>query len=171
MGQFLNKGFWAVAVLTVALLSGGGCSTSGCLENQNSLPLAGFYSSATGSGITVDSLQVGGVGAPHDSLLLASGGASSLYLPFRSTTDATSFYFRYTQKIFEEYGITDTITFRYTSMPYFASEECGAMYRYRITEVTTTTNLIDSVGITDSLITNLDIERIKIYFRTASPEE
>lgn len=171
MGKFLNdRGLGAVGALVgVVILSGlaGGCSTSGCLENQNSLPLAGFYSSSTGNSISLDSLEIGGVGAPNDSLLLASGSASTLYMPFRSQSPRTSFYFRYTQKVFVEYGVTDTVTFSYDALPYFASEECGAMYQYRITGVTTTTNLIDSVGITDSLITNLDIERIKIYFRTA----
>ncbi len=45
------------------------------------------------------------------------------------------------------------------------------MYRYYITEMTHTTHLIDSVAITDSLVTNLDVERIKIFFRTANPDE
>ena len=31
------------------------CNSSGCLDNGSALPLARFYSSATGDGITVDS--------------------------------------------------------------------------------------------------------------------
>ncbi len=41
------------------------------------------------------------------------------------------------------------------------------MYYYRINRCTTTYNLIDSVVVADSLITNVDMVRIKIYFRTA----
>lgn len=166
----MRKGAALLLAIVITSVIFGGCSTSGCLENQNSLPLAGFYSSQTGTEISIDSVQIGGVGAPNDSLLLKSGSASTLYMPFRSRSEVTSFYFRYTQKLLMEYGIEDTVTFHYKSIPYFASEECGAMYQYRITKVTTTNNLIDSVGVTDSLITNLDIERIKIYFRTATPE-
>ena len=45
------------------------------------------------------------------------------------------------------------------------------MYHYRITAYTYTTHLIDSVAVTDSLITNIDRETIQIYFRTAEPSE
>ena len=45
------------------------------------------------------------------------------------------------------------------------------MYNYRITRCTTTYNLIDSVVVADSLITNTDRLRIKIYFRTAQAPE
>lgn len=62
------------------------CSNVGCTENQNSVPLAGFYSMQTGEKIAPDSLAVGGVDAPNDTLLLGPGSrVSSLYLPFRST--------------------------------------------------------------------------------------
>lgn len=40
------------------------------------------------------------------------------------------------------------------------------MYRYSIEKLNYTTHLIDSVGLVDSLITNADIETIRIYFRT-----
>ncbi len=39
------------------------------------------------------------------------------------------------------------------------------MYRYMILAVDHTSLFIDSVGIIDSLITNTDMERIKIYLR------
>ena len=46
------------------------------------------------------------------------------------------------------------------------------MFFYRITKVDYTTNLIDSVVVTDSLINNLNIKRILIYFRTGqNPDE
>ena len=40
------------------------------------------------------------------------------------------------------------------------------MYRYTITRLSYTQHLIDSVAVTDSLVTNTDIKRLKIYFRT-----
>ena len=52
----------------------------------------------------------------------------------------------------------------------FASAECGAMYRYHVRSFTYTTHMIDSVKMTDSLITNNDAEQIQIFFRTAEEE-
>lgn len=148
------------------------CSNVGCTENQNSLPLAGFYSMSTGHAIIPDSITVGGVDAPSDTLLLTLGSrVSSLYLPFRSTRPSTSFYIRYCQKALDRPELNDTLTFDYDAVPYFASEDCGAMYHYRVTAYTYTRHLIDSVGMTDSLITNVDRETIRIYFRTAEPAE
>lgn len=148
-----------------------GCNSSGCINNQNSIPLAGFYSFTSLTGISVPNLTVGGVGAPGDSLILNNSSASSVYLPFRSQQPETSFFFHYNQEGINDDAFNDTLTFTYSSIPYFASEECGAMFRYIITSYTYTKHLIDSVGLVDSVITNVDRERIRIYFRTATEEE
>lgn len=169
----IPSGILSLCMASVAVLLSvmGGCSTDGCLNNQNSLPLAGFYSSSTGLPISIDSVDIGGVGAPHDSLLHSTGTpAGEIYLPFRSASNLTSFYFHYTQSNISSDEFNDTVTFRYDSEPFFASEECGAMYRFRITDVTYTRHLIDSVGITDSLVTNVDLQRIKIFLRTSSDD-
>lgn len=148
------------------------CSNVGCTENRNSLPLAGFYSSSTGKSITVDSIEIGGVGAPSDSLLLDAGTkVSMLYLPFRAVSPQTVFYVRYKSAALDFPWLVDTLKFDYEAKPFFASEDCGAMYHYLITNFTFTTHLIDSVTVTDSLITNVDRETIRIYFRTAEPDD
>lgn len=152
----------------------GGCSVIGCTENQNSIPLAGFYSSADGKAISVDSLAIGGMDAPDDSLLVRpSSRASQVYLPLRANRSQTAFYIKYMQKAFAARDIEDVIIIDYESKPWFASEDCGAMYVYRITSLENTTNLIDSVTITvaDSTVTNVEREYLRIYFRTASPEQ
>lgn len=150
----------------------GGCNSSGCIENQSSVPLAGFYSGATMKGVAVDSISIGGVGAPNDSMIVANGqGISQVYLPFRSRDSKTSFFIHYEQEALNYDVLNDTLTFEYSSIPYFVSEECGAMYYYRISRLSYTRHLIDSVGLVDSLINNIDIERIRIYFRMAETEE
>lgn len=157
-----------LAILTVAAT---GCNTSGCLDNQSAIPLAAFYSSDTGEPISVDSIAIGGVGAPADSLLYNGKKAiSQIYLPLRATQQTTSFRFTYLQAHLAEIGLTDEITLDYTSQARFISEECGAMYDYRITRCDYTTVLIDSVAVVDSLITNIDAVRLKIFFRTAEPD-
>ena len=145
------------------------CNSEGCTDNHSALPLMGFYSAVTGEAITLDSIAVGGVGAPGDSLLVAPGQAvQQVYLPFRYGSDATSFFIHYD---YPAQGIAspelnDTITFRYTAEPFFASEDCGAMFRYRISAVEHTHHILESVEITDSVVTNVERERFMLYFRT-----
>lgn len=128
--------------------------------------MAGFYSS-TGNAISVSGLRISGVGAPNDSVVNDTLRAiSTVYLPMRSTATTTAWCIHYKQEGIDDPAFNDTISFGYTSEPYFASEECGAMYYYRINRVSTTTHLIDSVIVTDSLITNVDATRIRIYLRT-----
>ena len=153
-----------------AVLAAAACNTTGCLDNQSALPLAGLFSSATGKPITLNNIEIRGVGAPGDSLLVAKGtSVSEIYLPMRPTMQQTAWRIIYAQEGLE--GIEDVVTFDYDSEPYFASEECGAMYNYRITRCSTTYNLIDSVVVADSLITNVDRLRIKIYFHTSEEPE
>lgn len=153
-----------------AALMLGGCNNSGCTDNQSALPLMGFYDYSTGQTIQLDSIDFGGVGVPGDSLLVHAGQRrNQVYLPFRESASPTKFYIHYDYK---EQGLdsprlNDTLTFHYTAAPYFASSECGAMYTYTITSVEYTRHLIESVVVSDSVITNIERERIQVYFRTA----
>lgn len=159
-------------LLPCLLLLAAGCNSVGCTDNQNSIPLAGFYSMSTKEAIQPDSLAISGVGAPNDSLLLRpSSRAKQVYLPLRSTLDRTQFCISYRQRALDFPELNDTITFVYTSVPYFASEDCGAMYHYRIRSLSYTTHLIDSIGMTDSVVTNIERENIQIYFRTSDNED
>lgn len=167
MGKILRL---TVLVCVLAVLHTA-CNTSGCTENKSSIPLAGFYSYETLAAITVNEISIGGVDAPNDSLLLNNESAGKIYLPFRSTAEETSYFIRYESEKLGGGTLYDVITFNYTSIPYFASEECGAMFRYKINEMYYTNHLIDSIGLVDSLITNEDVEKIHIYFRTASPDD
>lgn len=149
------------------------CSSDECLENKNSLPLAGFYSSeAVPQAISIDSISIYGVGAPGDSILHDSvRGLSETYLPFRIDQDSTVFVIRYLQEPFGSYGIEDTITFRYDILPDFVSAACGAVYDYRMRQISTTHFLIDSVTCPDGTITNLNAQNLRIYFRVAVEDQ
>ena len=162
--------------ITVALglLLSAACSNNGCLSNRSAIPLASLYSSTTGSQITLSNIDVYGVGAPGDSMLVTHGEAvGDIYLPMRSTAQSVSWVIHYTDAALDSPDFNDTITIDYTSTPFFASEECGAMYYYTITRLTHSTHVIDSVVITipDSLVSNLDLETMRIYFRTASADQ
>lgn len=158
---------WAV-IPAIAVITATGCGSGGCLENGSTLPLAGLYSSTTGGAISIDSLEVRGLGAPNDSILLyPTRNTSSIYMPFRADYESVSWVFSIHQAAFNHSEFYDTLTFDYTTIPYFASADCGAMYIYRVNRMNVTHNLIDSVAITDSLFTNVDREQIKIFYRTA----
>lgn len=162
----------ALMLLPASLLLSG-CNNAGCTDNHSALPLMGFYSASSGQSLTLDSIDFGGVKAPLDSLLVHSGEKTSkIYLPFRNDQPSTSFFFHYDYKLqgLDLQELNDTITFLYTSTPFFASNECGAMYQYHIDRVEFTRHLIESVVITDSTITNVERERIQVFFRVAEPE-
>jgi hypothetical protein len=165
MGKLLSIVAIASLTLPVAITS---CNTSGCTDLRSATPLATFYSSTTGSTIRLDSLQIAGIGAPGDSILLAPGAsASQVYLPFRATKTETSWCLSYKWKSTDFAALNDTITFSYDPQPWFASADCGAMFRFKINDVRYTTHLIDSVAVLDSLITNVEASQISIYFRTS----
>lgn len=152
----------------VAAIQFAGCNSSGCTENRSAVPLAAFYASSTAAEIQLDSVSIHGVGAPRDSILSAAGVAvSQVYLPMRPTEPSVEWCLSYKWKQFDDPWFNDTITITYDSEPYFASEECGAFYRYRITSLTCTDRLIDSVKVVDPLVTNVDKVYIKIFFRVA----
>lgn len=167
MGKVLKSIIIAIALVFFAVA----CNTSGCLDNGSAIPLAGFYSSTNAQSITVDSLAIVGLHAPGDSAIVRAGAQnSSVYLPMNPTATSTSWVISYKQQSLDYPELNDTVTFRYEALPYFASEECGAMYYYDVTAVDYTCHLIDSVCMTSQLITNADIETIKIYFRTTTAE-
>ncbi len=84
----------------------------------------------------------------------------------RAERTNTSWCLSYRWAALNNPAYNDTMSFDYEVLPYFASNECGAMYRYRITHVDYTRHLVDSVGVVDSLITNINEPDIFIYFRT-----
>lgn len=162
----------SLLIFILALATLAACNSSGCLDNGSALPLAGFYNSSTGAAIGVDSVEIQGIGAPDDSILLKAGGAvNQVYLPMRSSANSTQYVFKYRHDYLDFPEIYDTLTFDYQVVPYFASAECGAMYIYRVEKLSCTDHLIDSVKLVDSIFTNTELERIKIYFRVAQPEE
>ena len=143
------------------------CSSGECMDNKNSMPLAGFYSSEPSpQQISIDSISVYGLDAPEKSLILDSvDNVKEVYLPFRIDGPLTTYIIDYHQKSIEDSRLNDTITFRYEIIPFFMSKECGAIYKYKIEEIATTNHLIDSVTCPLGIIDNVASENLKIYLR------
>lgn len=168
-----KTGAISLLIAISALLGAGGCTTNDCSDNQNSLPLAGFYSSqAVPQAISVDSISVYGLGAPGNAMQLDSASrVSEVYLPFRIDEPTTTYVLSYHQKAISDPRLNDTVTFRYRSEPYFVSIGCGAIYRYVMEGIDYTTHIIDSVTCPEGVITNAAMQNLRIYFRVEESEE
>lgn len=154
-----------LAALMGAALSS--CNTSGCTDNHSALPLLGIYDYNDGASATLDSISFIGVGAPGDSMLVSPGQrVHQIYLPLRVDDRSCSFTIHYDYKLMglDSPRFDDRITLDYVAEPYFASAQCGAMYRYRITSVSHTSHILRDVVISDSIIDNVERERIHLYF-------
>lgn len=172
MGKTLKTALLGTIILTATLAVLTGCNTSGCTDNRSSIPLAEFYSSNTGTSITLDSLEIHGIGAKGDSAVLHVGQAvSQVYLPMRAAQSQTAWCIRYGWARTDHPALNDTVTFIYRSEPWFASDECGAMYRYNIEHVAYTTHILDSVAVLDSMITNIDTAQLRFFFATQEEED
>lgn len=173
IGRNIKKLFGPILMIGLTGGVAGSCSTSECFDNQNSLPLAGFYSSQeVPKAISLDSISILGIGAPGDSILQDSvRSLSEVYLPFRIDQNSTTYQILYLGGILGEMGIFDIIRFEYDIVPMFVSTACGTVYYYKMNSINYTTNIIDSVTCPTGEITNANIENLKIYFRVAEEEE
>lgn len=167
---FFKKISGPVLLIVLTLGLAVGCSTSECYDNQNSLPLAGFYSSEEKPvAISLDSITILGVGAPGDSILQDSvRSLSEVYLPFRIDQNSTTYEIRYLAGLPGIYHMYDLITFNYDIVPMFVSSACGTVYYYKITSIEHSHNFIDSVVCPTGEITNANSENLKIYFRVST---
>lgn len=164
MGKIL---IYLSLIATVLLIVLSSCNTGGCTELRSAIPRAEFYSSTTAQTISIDSLQISGVGAPGDSILYKSSQRlSTIYLPMPAQKESVQWRIAYMQSSLAAYNLADTISMDYDRMPWFAGEECGAMYKYRIKKLDYTRNIIDSVALSDSLVENIEKTNIAIYLRT-----
>lgn len=157
-----------ILILALAAMALYSCSTGECLENQSAIPRAGFYSSSTKKQVSLDSVSIYAVGVPGDSMMVRVGrGVSQVYMPLDMTSDVTRYVLHYDVKELSDERLNDTLTIRYSRVPYFESSECGAMYYYDVFGYGMTTHLVDSVSIITDRFTNVDIETIRIYMRTS----
>ena len=169
MGKLLRQVAILAGLIGAVLTS---CNSSGCLDNRSAIPLAEFYNSETGQSLTLDSLEIRGLGAPGDSVLVSAGTAvSQAYLPMRSSHELIQWCFAYRRHDLDDAANNDTLSIRYASLPYFASNECGVIYQYHISELTHTSHYVDSVAIADSVVTNIDKVYLKVYFKPLPEEE
>lgn len=120
---------------------------------------ASFMNSSTKAAVS-QNVTVWGVGQEYlwvkDSLL------QKILLPL-SSNDTTSFAISFDSKI-------DTITFIHQTMQKYASMESGFYFEYKLQSIDYTNNRIDSILITDSLVTKKWNENIKLYLTPSATD-
>lgn len=119
-----------------------------------SLLKATFLNSSTKKAIS-PIVTVWGIGL--DSLWVKDSLLQEIILPL-STNDTTNYLISFDSRI-------DTITFFHETTQKYASMESGFYYEYKLRSIDYTHNQIDSIQITDSLITKKWHENIKLYIR------
>lgn len=97
------------------------------------------------------------IGEGIDSLLYNESSISEILFPL-SINDTTIFLVSFD-------SVEDTITFFHQTAQEYASMETGFYYEYKLDSIYSTQNRIDSIAITDSLVTKNWHENIKIYLR------
>lgn len=146
----------------MSLLLVAGCASKECYDNSTTLPLAAFYGAGSHANLTLGHLTVYGVGAFNDSLIADSVTVQTVYFPFHPEANSSTYVLQYGSA---QAGQSDTLSFYYTSKPWFASEACGVVTYFYVDSISYTRNLIDSVAVPGKLITNAPRTYIEIYLK------
>lgn len=175
--KFLRTPHYATVSSLLLIASLTACSNDLCTDNQNSVPKAQFVNASLDAPVTPDTITITGIGAPADTPLYSAGTAlSEIYLPLRPDEESTAYLFHYTSRdvkdedtgeIVEDHTKDDILVFYYTTTPVFSGADCGALFRYFITDLRHSTNGIDKIIIDDPMVTNTD--KVRIYIALKNP--
>ncbi|MDX9725884.1 MAG: DUF6452 family protein [Bacteroidales bacterium] len=143
--------FAAVSGITVT------CTPEACFEETNAYVKAFFYSNITKEITAPDSITLHGIGNSSSMIYDATPDVQPALLPL----DASSGFCTFVLKI---NGITDTLTFRYSSYPRLISKECGYTFYHNLDTIFHTKNIIDFIYRSSSGITTKNEENIRIFF-------
>ena len=135
------------------------CTPQSCFEETEAFVKASFYLTGGSKPLAPDSLTVFGVNMETDTLYKKATGVTIAKLPLNAGTHECSF-------VLKIYGITDTVTFRYTTYPYLVSKECGFTFYHNLysDSLFCTHHIIDTIQTRNNVITTLNEENIRIFY-------
>jgi hypothetical protein len=145
-----------VAGLTGILLFSASCTPGSCFEETNAYLKTFFYLESTGKQKAPDSLTLYGLGKDTTRYMKATGIQPAL-IPLNASAENCTFIIRIN-------GVTDTISFLYTSYPHLISKECGYTFYHSLDSVYTTKNIIDTILLKERSVTTLNVQNILIYY-------
>lgn len=156
----MNKYFRESLIVIISSLFLGlvSCTPMTCFDDTESFLKASFYNYKTKTRLAPDSISLYGVGNENIFLYKKALKVQPALFALNPSV-ATCKY------IIKINNITDTITFTYTNFLHLVSKECGYTFYYTLSEKPVfTKNAIDSLSITNGLITTLNEENIRIYY-------
>jgi hypothetical protein len=143
---------WGVAALIYS------CAPEACLEETGSFLNASLYNNTSKKKESPDSLTIYGLNHETNKIYDKTAGVQPALLPLNQSANNCSFIIRIN-------GITDTITFNYTSRPHLVSKECGyAIFHNLIDTPFYTKNAIDYIYTASRNVTNVNEENIRIFY-------
>lgn len=134
-----------------------GCTPESCYEETGSALRAGFYETGSGNNIATDLVSAYGVGLESLFLYKDEKSLKEIVLPL----DPTSGECRFVVSI---NGVSDTITFKYSSFPHLISKECGYSVFHTLESYSSSNNIIDTIIIRNPNVTIPYEENIRIFF-------
>lgn len=158
-----SKSHFIRQVLLMLLVLGAGllpsCQQDELCEDATQNPVGvRFYTRAenTSTAVSIDSLTVYGVGRPTDSIYANQAQVGALELLLDPSKDSTGFVLVFPQA-------SDTIWLNYQRHSTMISVECGFMEEYTLLSASFTDNLIDTLAINTTQVTNIADEHIQIF--------
>jgi hypothetical protein len=145
------------ALIAGAILLMISCTPESCFEETNAFVKTSFYLTGTGKAHSPDSLTLYGIGMNTKKIYNKATNVTPALLPLNSSSENCGFMIRIN-------GISDTITFSYSSYPHLISKECGYTFFHKIDTPVYTKHIIDKVKILKSSITTINEENIRIYY-------
>jgi len=133
------------------------CTPEACFEETNAFLKASLYDNETKKVRIADSLTLYGLDMNTNKLYNKTKGVQPALFPLNSSAEECRFIIRIN-------GITDTVSFRYTSYPYLISKECGYTFYHTLDTFFYTKNTIDYIYRNNNRITTLNEENIRIYY-------
>jgi len=149
--------FIPIPVLLIALVQLFSCTPQACQEETRSLVKATFYINGTDTIKAPDSLTVYGLGMDTSKIYDKSPGVTIANLPLNASADSCSYVIKIN-------GITDTLTFNYTTYPHLISKECGFTFYHILESYTVTGRAVDAILIRNKNITTVNEENIRIFY-------
>ena len=144
------------AVMGYALLLTVSCTPGSCFEETNAYVKASFHLYSNRKMTAPDSLTLYGIG--NDSVRYKKAlRVQPAFIPLNASEEKCRFVIRIN-------GITDTISFSYSTFVHLISKECGYTYYHNLDSVNSTLHNIDSIHINQRIVTNLNGTNITIYY-------
>lgn len=133
------------------------CTPQSCQEETETLAGASFYKTGLGKMTAPDTVTVYGSGKEARPIYDKAVKKAVIFLPLNPSGEKCSF-------IIKINNLSDTLSLFYSTFPHLVSKECGYIFHHDITGYKYTTNIIDTVIVTNKRITARDVENLRIFF-------